>query len=41
MPAHYRAWLEILQPYGVPFSEQRFYSLGGMLTPNIVKVLFD
>ena len=41
MPAHYRAWLEILEPYGVPFSEERFYSMGGMPTPNIVKVLFE
>jgi HAD superfamily hydrolase (TIGR01549 family) len=41
MPAHYRAWLEILEPYGVPFPEERFYSLGGMPTPNIVKVLFN
>ncbi len=41
MPAHYRAWLEILEPYGVPFPEPRFYSMGGMPTGNIVKVLFD
>lgn len=41
MPAHYRAWLEILAPYDVPFPEKRFYSMGGMPTPAIVKMLFD
>ncbi len=41
MPAHYLAWLEILGPHGIPFPEPRFYSLGGMPTGNIVKLLFD
>jgi beta-phosphoglucomutase-like phosphatase (HAD superfamily) len=40
MPAHYRAWLEILRPYGIPFPEDRFYSLGGMPTDKILEKLF-
>jgi len=40
MPAHYRAWLEILQPYGVAFPEDRFYSMGGMPTGKILELLF-
>jgi HAD superfamily hydrolase (TIGR01509 family) len=40
MPAHYRAWLEILRPYGIPFPEARFYSLGGMPTDKILEKLF-
>jgi HAD superfamily hydrolase (TIGR01509 family) len=40
MPAHYRAWVEILRPHGVPFPEARFYSLGGMPSGKIVELLF-
>ncbi len=40
MPAHYRAWLEILRPYGIELPEQRFYALGGMPTAKIVELLF-
>jgi len=40
MPAHYRAWLEILRPYGIAFPEDRFYSMGGMPTGKIVEQLF-
>ncbi len=41
MPAHYEAWLDILRPFGVPFPEARFYSLGGMPTGKIVELLFS
>ena len=41
MPAHYRAWVEILRPHGIPFPEDRFYSLGGMPTGEIVELLFS
>lgn len=41
MPAHYLAWTEILRPHGVPFPEERFYSLGGMPTGKIVELLFS
>jgi len=40
MPAHYRAWMEILRPYGVAFPEDRFYAMGGMPTGKIVDRLF-
>jgi HAD superfamily hydrolase (TIGR01509 family) len=40
MPAHYRAWLEVLEPHGVPFPEDRFYALGGTPTVDIARRLF-
>jgi HAD superfamily hydrolase (TIGR01509 family) len=40
MPAHYRAWVEILRPHGVAFPEKRFYSMGGMPTGKILQTLF-
>jgi HAD superfamily hydrolase (TIGR01549 family) len=40
MPAHYRAWVEILRPHGISFPEDRFYSMGGMPTGKILEVLF-
>ena len=40
MPAHYRAWVEILRPHGIVFPEKRFYSMGGMPTGEIVEKLF-
>lgn len=39
MPAHYRAWLAVLGPLGIPFPEPRFYAMGGMPTGTIVRVL--
>jgi beta-phosphoglucomutase-like phosphatase (HAD superfamily) len=41
MPAHYRAWQEILRPHGIPFPEERFYALGGIPTPAIARLLLD
>ncbi len=41
MPAHYRAWVEILRPHGIAFPEARFYSLGGMPTGKILERLFS
>ena len=40
MPAHYRAWMDVLRPHGIAFPEERFYSLGGMPTGKIIEVLF-
>lgn len=40
MPAHYRAWVEILGPYGIAFPEERFYAMGGMPTGKILERLF-
>jgi HAD superfamily hydrolase (TIGR01509 family) len=39
MPAHYQAWLKILQPHGLPFPEERFYALGGVPTKEIARML--
>jgi beta-phosphoglucomutase-like phosphatase (HAD superfamily) len=40
MPAHHRAWLEILRPYGMDFPAERFYALGGVPTRLIADILF-
>ena len=39
MPAHYRAWLQVTQAHGIAFDEDRFYSLGGRPTRDIVATL--
>jgi HAD superfamily hydrolase (TIGR01509 family) len=39
MPAHYRAWLDVLGPHGIPFPEERFYALAGTPTREIVRLL--
>lgn len=39
MPAHYVAWRETMARYGIEFSEDRFYALGGVPTKSIVSLL--
>src|SRR5688572_8956100 len=39
MPAHYRAWVDVLLPHGIPFPEDRFYALAGTPTREIVRIL--
>jgi beta-phosphoglucomutase-like phosphatase (HAD superfamily) len=39
MPAHYRAWLQVLRPLGMVFTEERFYALGGVPTAVIAGML--
>ena len=39
MPIHYKAWMRILPPLGIPFDESRFYRLGGMPTAKIIRLL--
>ena len=39
MPAHYRAWLSITRAHGLAFDEDRFYSLGGRPTRDIIATL--
>ncbi len=39
MPAHYRAWTAMLGRHGIPFSERRFYELGGVPTAQIIRIL--
>jgi HAD superfamily hydrolase (TIGR01549 family) len=41
MPAHYRAWSATLGRYGIPFSEAKFYSLGGIPSARIIELLCD
>jgi len=41
MPAHYRAWTAMLDRFGIPFPETRFYAMGGMPTAQIIRVLAD
>ena len=39
MPAHYRAWVAVLDGVGISFGEVRFYQLGGVPTEKIVRII--
>lgn len=39
MPAHYTAWRETLGAHGIEFTEERFYGLAGVPTPQIVRIV--
>lgn len=39
MPLHHRAWIAMLEPFGIPFPETRFYAMGGMPTSQIIRTL--
>lgn len=39
MPQHWRAWQEVTARHGLHFPEERFYSLGGVPTRDIVRML--
>jgi HAD superfamily hydrolase (TIGR01509 family) len=39
MPVHWKAWQEVTAKYGIQFPEDRFYSLGGVPTRDIVRML--
>jgi beta-phosphoglucomutase family hydrolase len=39
MPVHYRAWVEVAAQLGFDFPEERFYSLGGVPTQKIARIL--
>ena len=41
MPLHWRAWSLIAQRYGLHFPEDRFYSLGGVPSRDILKLLAE
>jgi beta-phosphoglucomutase-like phosphatase (HAD superfamily) len=41
MPLHWRAWQTVTQRYGIKFPEDRFYSLGGVPSRDIFKLLAD
>ena len=39
MPLHWRAWSEITSRHGIHFPEDRFYSLGGVPSRDILQML--
>lgn len=39
MPVHWEAWQEVTARHGIHFPEERFYSLGGVPTRDIVRML--
>jgi HAD superfamily hydrolase (TIGR01509 family) len=39
MPQHWKAWQEVTARHGIHFPEDRFYSLGGVPTRDIVRML--
>ena len=39
MPLHWEAWCRIAKKYRFGFTEERFYALGGMPTPDVVRVI--
>ena len=39
MPLHWRAWQSVTRRHGIHFSEERFYSLGGVPSRDILKAL--
>jgi HAD superfamily hydrolase (TIGR01509 family) len=39
MPLHFLAWREVMERHGIEFTEDRFYSLGGMPTDKIIAML--
>lgn len=41
MPAHYLAWTGMLSRYRIPFTEARFYALGGVPTSKIIHILAE
>lgn len=41
MPLHWQAWQVVTKRYGVEFTEDRFYSLGGVPTRHILQMLAE
>lgn len=41
MPAHFQAWSKTFADHGIPFSEERFYSLGGMPSDKIIAMMSE
>ena len=39
MPAHFVAWTAMLTRHGIPFTEKRFYELGGVPTAKIIRIV--
>lgn len=41
MPLHWRAWQAVVRRYGLHFPEDRFYTLGGVPSRDILKMLSE
>jgi HAD superfamily hydrolase (TIGR01509 family) len=41
MPTHFTAWEAALKPYGLVFTEERFYQLGGWSTRRLAELLIE
>jgi beta-phosphoglucomutase-like phosphatase (HAD superfamily) len=41
MPLHWHAWQKVTRRYGLNFSEERFYALGGVPSRDIFKLLAE
>ncbi len=41
MPTHYIAWSQSMAKYGLVFTEERFYALGGVPAGKIIRMLAD
>ena len=41
MPLHWQAWSQVTSRHGIHFPEDRFYSLGGVPSRDILKMLRD
>lgn len=39
MPLHYIAWTQVLKPYGMAYSEERFFQMGGISTEKTAAIL--
>lgn len=39
MPGHYVSWRKTMSRYGISFTEERFYALGGVPTVKIIEML--
>jgi HAD superfamily hydrolase (TIGR01509 family) len=39
MPTHYRAWSRTLERHGILITEERFYALGGVPAPAVIRLL--
>jgi len=41
MPTHFIAWSRSMAQYGIQFSEERFYALGGVPAVNVIEILAE
>ena len=41
MPQHWKAWQEVTARHGLRFTEDRFYTMGGIPTRDIVRMIAD